>query len=172
MYSFARRYYNTPLYGGFVKEYSKRFIVNGNNASIAICQIPVTGEQYQAIRELLSTMYQNKEDYLYNHISAMGAMLHKSIRAKNAYTCIEFCLSVLQMAGQPFEKNKYYSIGDVWSRYHDQCIYEGPMPETPDGDSAFFAKKPVAHPISVTLRDICRLLPRIRQARLSSPANN
>ena len=110
MYSFARRYYRTPFYGGFVKEYSKRFIVNDQTANIAICRIPVTPQQHRTLCELLSGMYQDKDNYLYNHISAFCALFHKTVEAKDAYTCLEFCLSVLRMVDQPFEKNQYFSL--------------------------------------------------------------
>ena len=41
MYSFARRYYKTPFYGGFVKESLSRYQLNQNKATIKICKMGV-----------------------------------------------------------------------------------------------------------------------------------
>ena len=45
MYSFSRRYYRTPLYGGFVHESRSRYHVNGDATRICLCALPVTSQQ-------------------------------------------------------------------------------------------------------------------------------
>ena len=161
MYSFARRHFRTPLYGGFVKESSARYHINGKSAQIRLCKIPVTQEQYQAIAQKLAHMYQHKERYIYNHISAVGALIHKTIPAKNAYTCVEFCAEILAQAGMDIDPKKYYSIEDMVKLLEDFVIYTGPMPNNNEEDHAFYTKRPFFSRLWVTVRDVCRIFPRL-----------
>ena len=161
MYSFARRFYRTPLYGGFVKESYARYHVGSNVSQICICKIPVTQEQYAAIATKLTSMHNRAEHYIYNHISALGGLLHKRVPAKDAYTCVEFCTSILQDLGLSIDPAKYYSVCDLKNILSEYIIYTGPMPKTGLEDSAYFARKPISFPIEVTLRDVFKLLPRL-----------
>lgn len=161
MYGFARRYYRIPLYGGFVKESHARYHVNGKTANIRLCRLPVTREQYEGIESRLATMHSRAEDYIYNHISALAALFHRPIPAKNAYTCVEFCIEILHSAGVDLEPGKFYSVGDVEKLLRPFVIYTGPMPDGGEEDAAYYAKRPVFSPTWVTLREIFRLLPRL-----------
>ena len=53
LYSFARRYDDTPFCGGFVVETPERYIRRNVAATVQICAIPVTNEQYNTIRDHL-----------------------------------------------------------------------------------------------------------------------
>ncbi len=161
MYGFARRHFRTPLYGGFVKESHARYHFNGKSTQICLCKLPVTQEQYTALQDNLTTMQQQEKDYLYNHISAMGALIHKPIPAKNAYTCIEFCVQILHDAGVDIDPKKYYSVGNVAKMLEQFVIYTGPMPNNGEEDPAFFAKQSALPSAWRTVRDICKLVPRI-----------
>ena len=163
MYSFARRFYRTPLYGGFVKESHARYHIGSKISQICICKIPVTQEQYAAIDTKLTSMHNQADHYIYNHISALGALLHRHIPAKDACTCVEFCTQTLQELGINVEPKKYCSVSDLKNVLSEYIIYTGPMPEGNMEDPAFFAKRPVRFPAWVTVRDICKLLPRMRQ---------
>lgn len=160
MYGFARRYYQTPLYGGFVRESLSRYHQNGYAAQICICRIPVTQEQYDALEKKLGDMYENRQHYLYNHLSALGALAHRRIRARDAYTCIEFCVQILHTLGIEVDPQKYYSVCDVKKMLESCCIYTGPIP-TGEYDADFYRKSPVPYPIWNTLRDMVKLLPRL-----------
>lgn len=162
MYSFARRYYRTPFYGGFVRESHSRYHVNGKNTDICLCRLPVTGRQYETLEALLTQMCNNKEQYIYNHLSAMGALFHKRIKAKDAYTCTEFCVPILHSLGIDLDPDQYYSVGDVERLLRPFAIYTGPMPASGEYDTVYYAKKPIPHPILTTLRDICKLIPRLK----------
>lgn len=163
MYSFARRFYRTPLYGGFVKESHARYHVGSKVSQICICKIPATQAQYAAIESKLTAMYSKSDTYIYNHISALGGLLHKQIPAKDACTCVEFCTQILQELGINVDPAKYYSVCDLKNILSKHVIYTGPMPKGSKEDPAYFAKKPVRFPSWVTLRDICKLLPRLNK---------
>lgn len=161
MYSFARRHFRTPLYGGFVKESAARYHVGGKTAQICICKIPVTQEQYATITDILAHMYQHKENYIYNHLSAAGALIHKTIPAKNAYTCIEFCVKILHQAGISIDPKKFYSVEEAARLLEDFVVYTGPMPNNNTEDRNFYAKQAFFSSLWVTLRDMCKILPRL-----------
>lgn len=161
MYGFARRYYRTPLYGGFVRESRSRYHVNGKSTHIHLCRLPVTEQQHKALEAQLTQMYSKRDQYIYNHLSALGALFHKPIKAKEAYTCVEFCVQILHELGIDADPNKYYSVGDLEQLLHPFAIYTGPMPSDGEFDAVYYAKKPIPHPTLTTLRDIFKLLPRL-----------
>lgn len=161
MYGFARRYYRIPLYGGFVKESHARYHVNGRSTDIRLCRIPVTREQYEALETRLATMHSRAKDYIYNHFSALGALIRKPIPARDAYTCVEFCVEILHDLGICVDPGKYYSVGDIEKLLRGFTVYTGPMPYSGEADTDYYAKRPVFSPTWVTLREIFKLLPRL-----------
>lgn len=162
MYSFARRYYRLPFYGGFVCESRSRYYINGKGTNICVCAIPVAPRRYIALCNLLRDMHGQSRSYIYNHLSALGAVIHKPIRARDAYTCVEFCIKILRDLGVQIQPDKYYSVGDIHSLLKPFMIYNGPMPVPDSYDAAYYAEKPVPHPIYATLRDMFKLLPRLK----------
>lgn len=160
MYGFARRYYHTPFYGGFVRESLCRYHVNGKAADICICRLPVTGEQYAALEQMLERMEQDAENYLYNHLSAAAAPFRRPVKVKSAYTCVEFCVRILHDLGFDLDPEKYYTVGDL-QRLLDPCtVYTGPIPEAQEYDPVYYARRPVRHPALVTVKAITALLHR------------
>lgn len=162
MYSFARRHYRLPLYGGFVKESRSRYHINGKAADICICAVPVTQRQHLTLTSLLKEMHRNNRFYIYNHLSALGAVIHMPIRARDAYTCVEFCIRILRELGMDIQSGRYYSVGDIMQMLEPYIVYQGAMPEPEDFDEAYYAKKPVPHPVYTTLKDMLKLIPRLK----------
>ena len=161
MYSFSRRYYKTPLYGGFVHESRSRYHVNGNTTRICVCALPVTPRQYATLRNMIADMHRRSRFYIYNHLSALGAVIHRPIFAKDAYTCVEFCTKVLREMGINLQVGKYYSVEDIRKILKPYVIYYGVMPYPDTYDEAFYAEKPVEHPTTKTLLERMRLATRI-----------
>lgn len=162
MYSFSRRYYKLPLWGGFVRESRSRYAFDGQPTRICLCELPVTAQQYQDLSELLDNMHQRNRFYIYNHLSALGSVIHRPIRAKDAYTCVEFCVNILQQLGVPVESGKYYSVGDVHRILKPYIIYRGAMEEPDSYDGEYYRDDPVPHPTLTTLKDMLKLLPRLK----------
>lgn len=163
MYSFARRYQNTPLLGGFVEESTSRFSLHGKNSSVMIYKLTVTKEAYDELAERLEKMCQAKEHYLYNHLSVLTVIFRKSIRLRDAYTCVEFCVDILHQLGFQVTPGKYYSIRDLMDLLAPYKFYAGLMPDSADYDSAYHADKPVPHPILSSAKSIVALLPRLKK---------
>ena len=161
MYSFARRYYRTPFYGGFVKESLSRYQPDGIHANICICKIPVTNQQYKRVCIRMRQMLRYNEKYLYNHISILGTLVKRPVRTKGAYTCAEFCVLILNEMGLNIDPNHYYSIGALEGKLRKFAIYTGPIPTTDNYDEDFYSKQPTRYPMLKTIRDFLRLIPRI-----------
>ncbi len=160
MYSFARRYYQTPLYGGFVRESLSRYHQNGQASRIRVCKLPVTPEQYHALEQLLTKMERDSAHYLYNHVSALGAVVHRRVHAKDACTCIEFCVDILHKLGVDIDPGKHYTVCQVEQMLLPYCVYCGAIPDG-DYDAEFYAKHPVPYPLCTTVRDMFKVLPRL-----------
>ncbi len=160
MYAFARRHYYTPLHGGFVHECPSRYTLNGQSADICLCRLPISQAQFEALKAELAQMYENKERYLYNHLSALTAIAHKRIAVRDAYTCVEFCVKILHELGFDVSPNQFYTVGNLMESLAPYIIYTGQMPQAEEKDKAFFAKQPILPLIVNTLRDMLRLIPR------------
>ena len=158
MYAFARRYYHTPFYGGFVQERPCRYRLGGVTAQVRIYRLPLTSRQWDILQERLRTMQSQPQRYLYNHLSALAAPLHRKVRVRDAFTCAEFAVSVLSMLGFDFDPNRFYTIGAIARRLEDYHIYTGDFPETYREDPQFFAAKPLRHPIAASTQSILALL--------------
>lgn len=157
LYAFARRYYHTPFYGGFVTEHPYRYHHNGSTAQIRLCRIPLSEEQWQKLQRRVAKMRAHPERYLYNHLSAMTALIHKKINVPYAFTCAEFTVSILQELGYSFSSKVFYTIGDIVERLSAYRYYDGDFPVPPEEDTVFFDRHPVRHPIFRSTRDLLRL---------------
>lgn len=159
MYSFARRYFHTPLYGGFVKESLARHHVFGQRTDILVCALPVTKQQYDATAARLRDMYKEKERYLYNHFSALTVPFRKTVPVKDAYICVEFAAGILDSLGYLPKEAGYCTVGSLQQLLQPYAVYNGPVPEPEDADPEFFARHPV--PYFTTLRFFGTLLSRL-----------
>lgn len=157
IYSFARRYYRTPFYGGFVSEDPCRYRHNGRSADIRLYRLPLTSKQWQRLQDMLEDMKEHADHYLYNHLSAMAAPLHRKVRVGKAYTCAEFTVNVLHRLGFDFDPNRFYTISDIAQRLSAYHIYTGVFPAREEQDRSFFHPHPVAHPLFASTRDLLRL---------------
>lgn len=163
MYGFARRYYRTPLYGGFVQESTSRYHVRGKITQIQLCRIPVTQERYEALENRVSDMYANQDRYLYNHLAAISSIFRRTVPVKDAYICVEFGVSMLHDAGMDIDPKKFYSIADLMEIMRPYTIYSGPIPDAEFIDENYYSEKPVRHPVWTTVRSIFALFPRMAQ---------
>lgn len=159
MYSFARRYYYTPFYGGFVRESRARYHLNGVPAQVKICRLAVSGEDYEALAQRLQNMYERREEFLYNHISMLTIPFRRLVHLKDAAICTEFVAGQLQALGLAVDSKRYYSVIALEKLLADHTVYEGDAPAALQDDPAFFAHHPV--PYFTTTRAFGRLLQRI-----------
>ena len=157
IYSFARRYYCTPFYGGFVSEDPCRYRHKGRTADIRLYRLPLTSGQWRRLDAMLEDMKLHADRYLYNHLSAIAAPLHFKIRVRQAFTCAEFTVNVLSNLGFDFDPNRFYSIGDIAKRLGSYHIYTGLFPQSKVRDYSFFQPRPVYQAFYASARDLLRL---------------
>lgn len=157
LYAFARRYYRTPFYGGFVTEAPCRYHHRGRTATIRVCRVPVTEVQWEALRSRLEAMSARADHYLYNHLSAAVAPLHRKIRVRDAYTCAEFAVSVLKELDYGFQPRRFYSIGAIAEALEPYRVYDGDFPLPPDSADPFFAPRSLPGTLFLTVRDLAAL---------------
>lgn len=158
LYAFARRYYRTPFYGGFVTERPYRYHHKGTTAQVQLCRLPVTEERWQQLQQRISHMRANPRRYLYNHLSALMAPIHRKVNVRDAFTCAEFTVSVLQDLGYDFSDRLFYSIGDIAEKLEGFHYYNGEFPVPPEEGSPFFDRRPIPHPIFASTRAFLALL--------------
>lgn len=168
MYSFARRYYRTPLYGGFVTEQPSRYHIQNRAAEIEVCKIPLSSEDYILLSNRITDMQRNRDHFLYNYFSAIAALFHKSYPVPDAYICSEFCASILKDIHFPLPNKKYLSISHIRKCLQPYYVYSGQMFSYEDTDPQYFAKHPLPKPFLATLRSIVTLMKRSHNKNLCS----
>lgn len=168
MYSFARRYYRTPLYGGFVTEHPSRYHIHNRAADIEVYKIQLSADDYTLLSNRIADMERNCDHFLYNHFSAIAASFGKSFPVADAYICSEFCTSILNDIKFPLPNKKYFSISDIRKYLQPYCVYSGQMFPCEDIDAQYFAKRPLPKPLLSTLRLIMTLIKRMHNKNLCS----
>lgn len=164
LYSFARRYYRTPFYGGFVAERPDRYRHRGITADIRLYRLPVPERRFRKLQETLRKMEENSGHYLYNHLSVLAAPLRKKVRVEDAYTCAEFVVSTLSNLGFDYDPDRFYSIGEIAGPLESYRIYEGKFPTASVGDPEFFQRQPLPHPLLSSARGLMQLCWRLAVA--------
>lgn len=161
LYAFARRYYRTPFYGGFVTEHPDRYCHEGITADVQIYRIPLTKYQWQRLQKLLKHLQEHPDYYLYNHLSVLTAPFHRKVPVQDAFTCAEFTVSVLDYLGLWFDPDRFYSVCDIAGELAPYHLYTGKFPGTAPSDPEFFHPHPVDHPLLLSARDFLTLFWRI-----------
>ena len=163
MYSFARRFYHTPFYGGFVKESVSRYHINGKTADIRVCRISITSDQSSTLDALLKEMLSRQDTYLYNHLSALTVPFRRRINIRDAYICVDFVVQILQSIGIELSTGRYYSVGELEQLLRPYIVYTGPAPEALIFDTTYFAPKPIPHPVLTSLLAFLELFERLAE---------
>ena len=160
LYSFARRYYHTPFYGGFVRETLSRYCIHGQAATIRVFRLPVTQDQASALDRKFAQMLTNQDTYLYNYLSALAVPFKKTVPLSNAYTCIEFCVHILHSIGLPLMPGSFYSLRDLETLLHPYELYTGLAPTPKSYDFSYYAAKPLLHPLCSSANAFFKLFKR------------
>ena len=125
LYSFARRYEDTPFCGGFVVETPERYIRRNVAATVQICAIPVTDKQHATIRAHLETYQANATDYVYNYIGALTFLFRRRVALEKCHTCVDFATEVGAMTGASISPDRFYSIRGLARNLARYKVYEG-----------------------------------------------
>lgn len=125
MYSFARHYQDTPLYGGFVEESQERYYYKSTASKVKVYAIPLDATEYEKVNGYIERMKINQEEYIYNTISAICTLFRYRVHIDKSYTCTEFAVNVLAHANTGLQHNAFYSIEDLENEFQHCMIYQG-----------------------------------------------
>ena len=117
MYTFARYYRSVPLYGGYI--YKKK------TAYVKICEVPVREDGYRLVKDYIDAINDYPAEYIYNIFSAITVPLKKRVLIRNAFTCAEFAIQILSMAGTEIERDRFYAIDELADFFDSYTVYEG-----------------------------------------------
>ncbi len=118
MYSFGRRYKNSPLAGGFIVERPTRYLANGNDIEVKVCRVELCPAEYARLRSLLVDFYRHRDDILYNTFGALCSLVGRRGYIPDAYTCIDFVTYALGISG-------VLNIGELECLLADHVVYRG-----------------------------------------------
>lgn len=96
VYSFGRKHFRNPFWGGFVKESTEEGLFQ--NADCSIYAYAISPKQSKKLKRALAIFKSRQDTYHYNFLGLFGVMLNKPIRRSNAYFCSQFVASLLMEA--------------------------------------------------------------------------
>ncbi len=172
LYSFARRYEDTPFCGGFVVETPERYLRRNIAASVQICAIPVTDEMHATIRAHLQAYEAEAQDYVYNYIGALTFLFRRRVALERCHTCVDFATEVIGMTGAGIQPDRFYSIRGLARNLNRYKVYEGhfyaPL-SLSDMPSEYFAKHSKRFRIKQTLQSLSVLTKRYYKSAYWKP---
>ena len=157
MYSFARRYKNTPFVAGFVCENLSRSTLGSAATPVKICRLALGEDEYAAFEEKLAPFIADPEKYRYNYFGAGAYIFRRQWKKKTAFTCLEFVLYLLNI-------EKFMTIAELERHLKDAVIFEGFVEELPssgiptDPDDPYFQHKSVAFQVQRLAADAAALV--------------
>lgn len=98
-YSFARLDPRFALPAGLVQERLDRRPLNQKAVPWCLCELEVSPQAYEHLRQQLSSMYAKREQYHYNLLGALGCYFHQPLRREHHYFCSQFVASLLEESG-------------------------------------------------------------------------
>ena len=122
MYSFARKYKNTPFVGGFVIELPSRYFLTDKKVPVKVCRIELEDSEYDKVMARIASFKQTPDQYKYNYFSALAYWINKPYRKKDAFICIEFVLYALGI-------DKFMTIKELERSLSDRVVFEGTKDE-------------------------------------------
>lgn len=143
IYAYGRPQHNAFLIGGLVEESLDRYTLRKDNPiPIKILKFKINDYQYMWIKNKINTMLRNPE-YMYNLYSIITYPITKGIFVKNAFTCVEFAVYIMQHLGyltdKPACKYKPDELSEIFNNY---AIFEGEAREILPyiSDDAYYKK--------------------------------
>ena len=157
MYSFARKYKNTPFVGGFVIELPSRYFISEKKVPVKVCALSLEDSEYERVMARIASFKQSPEQYKYNYFSALAYWFKRPFKKKDAFICIEFVLYALGI-------DEFMTIKEFEKRLSECVVYEGTMDEIVDEKAKFeksdsyFDKKSVWFNVKHFSKDMAKLI--------------
>ncbi len=127
LYAFARPRHHSVFLAGLIQEKYERYtyFAEGLPVPIMIFRIPVSPEAYDKVSESIELM-ENNPEYMYNLFSMLLFPVKKGFQTNRSFTCIEYAVYLLELAGYPLEKHySKYTPDDLPEFLKDYIYYQG-----------------------------------------------
>lgn len=159
MYSFARRYKNSPFNGGFVAELPSRYLSGGEDIKVKVCRVTENDVPGTGIADKVRGDIKNPERLIYDCYGALSSLFGRQGRRENAYTCLEYAASLLgcsectniRLLENRLSGTEVY-IGSYGEYLREKC---GGIP--PAGGEEYYEKQPFLTVASGTIRHFAEL---------------
>lgn len=130
LYSFARKYVNTPLPAGLKTEpFTKGFYKKYNHIPCALYELEVDDEVYDAAKSEVEQMMEEASTYQFNIIGLLLCRLNVPLHRNRHYFCSEFVSEVL-VKSKALTLPKDTSLmrpNDYTKIPHLSCLFEGQL---------------------------------------------
>lgn len=126
MYSFGRLNPYNPIIGGFVHEYiNKGTFKRFYKTRARVCELRVTDEQYEIMKDTISKIEQEKDKYTFNILGLFAAGFNKKIRNNRSFYCAEFVKYVIENAGVDLRLPEIIKPEDFKYIMELETVYDG-----------------------------------------------
>ncbi|WP_352418311.1 hypothetical protein [Proteiniborus sp.] len=99
-YSFGRKKYNNPLWGGFVIESIDSEIYEYfSETTCSIFSLEVDRGIYYRMKKVIKQFEKEKDKYVYSFIGLLGVIVKVPIEREYGYFCSQFVATVLEKSG-------------------------------------------------------------------------
>lgn len=135
MYSFARKHVHNPFDCGFIEEDIESGVFGmDKNISCSVYAVPVTDEQYGAIKREINVFIKNREEYRYNYTGLFSIMFGRNVEDGRHFFCSQFVSHIFYKSGiKLFAKEEgLIKPYDFHVRLKDKRIYKGKLCEYRD----------------------------------------
>lgn len=99
-YSFGRKKYYNPLFGGFVIEsIDSKIYEYFSETTCSIFSLEVDWQVYYRMRKVIKEFEKEKDKYVYNFFGLLGVIVKIPIEREYCYFCSQFVATVLEKSG-------------------------------------------------------------------------
>ena len=103
IYSFGRKKYNNPLWGGFVVESIDGEIYEYfSETTCSIYSLEVDRSAYYRMKKVIREFEKEKDKYVYSFIGLLGVAIKVPVEREYGYFCSQFVARVLERSGLNF----------------------------------------------------------------------
>jgi len=126
MYSFGRKRRYNMFRNGFIEEgFQKGLFSYFPQTQCCVLEVPVTKEEYEAMRLLVERFFEHREQYRYNLLGVLSCGFGKGFARENHYFCSQFVSFVLGEASFWQKDPKLTKPMDFYKIPHKTVVYEG-----------------------------------------------
>ena len=109
LYSFGRKNPNNPFIGGFVEEHiNSGTFRKFSNTSCIVLSIEVSAKSYEQLQIIVNNFVANKEDYNYNLVGMISAIINRPMPHDSKYFCSSFLAESMRKSEMDLLKQSPY----------------------------------------------------------------